>query len=88
MIEDQNLSPITAGRLSVLRKINQKTAYHFRIPSASKNPAKSNNSRKSNIPLTLNRNNELNTFRRNTLPPIIETPRANRQRNWMKEFGI
>ncbi|VDM13602.1 unnamed protein product, partial [Wuchereria bancrofti] len=67
---------------------NQKTAYHFRIPSASKNPAKSNNSRKSNIPLTLNRNNELNTFRRNTLPPIIETPRANRQRNWMKEFGI
>ncbi|EJW88977.1 hypothetical protein WUBG_00114 [Wuchereria bancrofti] len=119
MIEDQNLSPITAGRLSVLRKIlpsasqNHAKPINIRksnipvpsgsknppksdssrksnipIPSASKNPAKSNNSRKSNIPLTLNRNNELNTFRRNTLPPIIETPRANRQRNWMKEFGI
>nr|CDP98799.1 Bm14811 [Brugia malayi] len=79
MIEDQNLSPITAGRLSVLRKM---------ILFGSKNPAKPSSSRKSNIPLALNRNNGLNSFRRNTLPPIVETPQASRRKNWMKEFEI
>ncbi|VDM15485.1 unnamed protein product, partial [Wuchereria bancrofti] len=141
MIEDQNLSPITAGRLSVLRKIlpsasqnhakpinirksnipvpsgsknppksdssrksniplslsannqfcdfgkkhtvvqllkyficsNQKTAYHFRIPSASKNPAKSNNSRKSNIPLSLNVNNQFCDFgKKHTVAQLLK----------------
>ncbi|VDN93305.1 unnamed protein product [Brugia pahangi] len=119
MIEDQNLSPITAGRLSVLRKILPSASQnHIKsidikksnipIPSGSKNPSKSDcsrksnipilfgsknpakpsSSRKSNIPLALNRNNKLNNFRRNTLPPIVETPQASRRKNWMKEFEI
>ncbi|VDO20635.1 unnamed protein product [Brugia timori] len=99
MIEDQNLSPITAGRLSVLRKILPSASQNHiksidvkksKIPIlfGSKNPAKPSSSRKSNIPLALNRNNELNSFRRNTLPPIVETPQASRRKNWMKEFEI
>ncbi|CAG9537613.1 unnamed protein product [Cercopithifilaria johnstoni] len=63
MMKDEKLTPVMAGRLSVMRKLT----------SINPNVAKSNGTRESNISSYLNASNQINSGRK-TLSPINEIP--------------